>query len=167
MTSERVEVARMQAEDWPAVREIYEQGIASGNGTFETAAPDWAAWDGAHLRECRLVAREGGRVLGWAALTPVSPRAVYRGVADISLYVAAGARRRGIGRALLERLISESEAAGIWTLQAGIFPENDASLALHRACGFREVGRRERIGRHGDRWRDVMLLERRSGVVGA
>jgi len=166
VTSERVEVARMRAEDWPAVREIYEQGIASGNGTFETAAPDWAAWDGAHLRECRLVAREGGRVLGWAALTPVSPRAVYRGVADISLYVAAGARRRGIGRALLERLISESEAAGIWTLQAGIFPENDASLALHRACGFREVGRRERIGRHGDRWRDVMLLERRSGVAG-
>lgn len=165
MTDEVV-VEAMRPDDWPAVREIYEEGIATGNGTFETAAPGWEDWDVAHLPECRLVARRGGRVVGWASLTPVSRRPVYRGVADLSLYVAAGARGQGIGRALLERLIAESEAAGFWTLQAGIFPENEASLALHLACGFREVGRRERIGRHSDRWRDVVLFERRSPVAG-
>jgi L-amino acid N-acyltransferase YncA len=157
----------MEPEDWPAVREIYEEGIAGGNATFEMYAPTWDAWNRTRLRECRLVARDvDERVLGWVALSPVSERAVYRGVAELSVYVASDARGRGIGRALLERLIAESEEQGIWTLQAGVLAENEASLALHRACGFREVGRRERIGKHGDRWRDVVLLERRSGVAG-
>ena len=158
----------MRPEDWPAVREIYEEGIAGGNATFEMYAPTWDAWNRARLRECRLVARSGPEdpVLGWVALSPVSERAVYRGVAELSIYVAADARGRGVGRALLHRLIAESEDAGIWTLQAGVMAENEPSLALHRACGFREVGRRERIGRHGDIWRDVVLLERRSSVVG-
>ncbi|HXJ66078.1 MAG TPA: GNAT family N-acetyltransferase [Actinomycetota bacterium] len=158
----------MRPDDWPAVREIYEEGIAGGNATFEMYAPTWDAWNRARLRECRLVAREEreGRVLGWVALSPVSERAVYRGVAELSIYVAVAARGRGVGRALLHRLIADSELAGIWTLQAGVLAENEASLALHRACGFREVGRRERIGRHGDVWRDVVLLERRSPTVG-
>ncbi|HEY7283125.1 MAG TPA: GNAT family N-acetyltransferase [Actinomycetota bacterium] len=156
----------MRPEDWPAVREIYEEGIAGGNATFEMYAPTWDAWNRARLRECRLVARSGDRVVGWVALSPVSERAVYRGVAELSIYVASAARGQGVGRTLLHRLIADSELAGIWTLQAGVLAENEASLALHRACGFREVGRRERIGRHGDRWRDVVLLERRSRTVG-
>jgi L-amino acid N-acyltransferase YncA len=163
-----VVVEAMRPEDWPAVREIYEEGIAGGNATFEMYAPTWDAWNRARLRECRLVARdgEGEPVLGWVALSPVSERAVYRGVAELSIYVAGAARGRGVGRALLRQLIAASEEAGIWTLQAGVLAENEASLSLHRACGFREVGRRERIGRHGDVWRDVVLLERRSPTVG-
>ena len=161
-----VVVEAMRPEDWPAVREIYEEGIAGGNATFEMYAPTWDAWNRTRLRECRLVARSEDRVVGWVALSPVSERAVYRGVAELSIYVASAARGRGVGRALLHRLIADSELAGIWTLQAGVLAENQASLALHRACGFREVGRRERIGRHGDVWRDVVLLERRSQVVG-
>jgi len=153
--------------DWPAVRAIYQQGIATRNATFETAAPEWPEWDAGHLAEPRLVAHDGGTVLGWAALTPVSKRAVYAGVADVSIYVADDARGRGVGRALLARLIAESERLGLWTLQAGIFPENQASLALHQGCGFRVVGRRERIGAMADRWRDVMLLERRSAAAGS
>jgi phosphinothricin acetyltransferase len=162
-----VVVEAMRPEDWPAVREIYEEGIAGGKATFEMYAPSWDAWNRARLRECRLVARSGDRVVGWVALSPVSERAVYRGVAELSIYVASAARGRGVGRTLLNRLIADSEVAGIWTLQAGVLVENEASLALHLACGFREVGRRERIGRHGDVWRDVVLLERRSRVVGA
>jgi phosphinothricin acetyltransferase len=164
-----VVVEPMRPEDWPAVREIYEQGIAGGNATFEMYAPTWDAWNRARLRECRLVARSSpdDRVVGWVALSPVSERAVYRGVAELSIYVDSAARGRGVGRALLNRLIADSELAGIWTLQAGVMAENEASLALHRSCGFREVGRRERIGKHGDVWRDVVLLERRSRVVGA
>jgi phosphinothricin acetyltransferase len=156
----------MRPEDWPAVREIFEQGIATGDATFETEAPSWEDWDAAHLVECRLVARDGERVMGWTALSPVSHRAVYRGVVELSVYVAADSRGRGVGRALLERLIHESEGAGIWTLQTGVFPENEASLALHRSCGFRVVGVRERIGQQAGRWRDVVFLERRSPVVG-
>jgi phosphinothricin acetyltransferase len=170
-----VTVREMVPGDWPEVRDIYEQGIATGDATFETRAPTRLAWDAAHLASPRLVACVGagvgvgvgeGRLLGWAALTPVSPRAVYRGVADLGIYVADGARHRGVGRALLEAMIERSETQGIWTLQAGVFPENRASLALHVGGGFRIVGTRDRMGRMGDRWRDVVLLERRSPTVG-
>lgn len=157
-----VTIEPMRPEDWPAVRAIYEEGIATGLATFETAAPDWHAWDGAHLTVCRLVARAGGQVVGWAALSPVSRRLVYRGVAEVSVYVAGAARGRGVGKALLQTLIADSEAAGFWTLQASIFTDNHASRALHRACGFREVGVRERIGQREGVWRDTILMERRS-----
>jgi phosphinothricin acetyltransferase len=156
----------MAASDWPAVRAIYEEGIATGHATFETAVPEWEAWNAARLPTCRLVARRGRRVVGWAVLSPVSSRAVYSGVAEVSIYVAAPARGQGVGRALLKALIESSEAAGIWTLQAGIFPENEASVALHLGCGFRVVGRRERLGRHHGIWRDSLLLERRSSRIG-
>ncbi len=156
----------MTAADWPFVRAIYEQGIATGDATFETAAPDWAAWDAAHLPGGRLVARLASEVTGWAALTPVSGRCVYAGVAEVSVYVAESARGRGIGRALLGALVTESERLGLWTLQAGILSENEASIALHTACGFRIVGVRERLGQRDGVWRDVVLMERRSAVVG-
>ncbi|MBV9100443.1 MAG: N-acetyltransferase [Candidatus Dormibacteraeota bacterium] len=152
----------MTSDDWPAVRAIYEQGIATGDATFETAVPSWEAWDAAHLSEHRMVAVQLGRVVGWVAAGPVSGRCVYRGVVEHSVYVDAEARGRGVGRALLESLIASTEAAGIWTIEAGIFPENTASLALHERCGFRRVGVRERLGEHGGRWRDVVLVERRS-----
>jgi L-amino acid N-acyltransferase YncA len=164
---DRPTIRPMRPEDWRAVRAIYEQGIADGDSTFETEAPSWEAWDAAHLAVCRLVACEDAEVVGWAALVPVSRRPVYRGVVEVSEYVARQARGRGVGGALLDRLIADTEAEGIWTLRAGIFPENEASLALHRSRGFRDVGRHERIGQHGDRWRDVLLLERRSPTVGA
>lgn len=161
-------IDRMKADDWEQVRSIYLEGIATGDATFETDAPSWDKWDAAHLRDLRLVARAPrGVVLGWAALSPVSTRRVYGGVAEVSVYVGERARGRGAGRALLEALVAESEASGIWTLQAGVFPENTASVNLHLRCGFREVGRRERIGRLKGAWRDVILLERRSKVVGA
>ena len=166
MSTDEIRIRPMHRTDWPAVAAIYAEGIASGNATFDTSVPDWSAWDEAHLPTCRLVAHEGERVVGWAALSAASRRAVYAGVAELSVYVAAGARGRGVGRALLAALIDASENAGIWTLQAGIFPENEASLAVHRSLGFRDVGRRVRIGRDGDRWRDVLLLERRSERVG-
>ena len=154
----------MQRADWPAVREIYEQGIATGNATFETEAPDWRTWDRAHRPDCRLVARLDGEVVGWAALTPFSSRAVYAGVAELSVYVADSARSRGVGSALLEEMIAASEAAGVWTLQAGVMAENEASIRLHTAAGFRVVGLRERLGARQGVWRDVVLLERRSPV---
>ena len=157
----------MRSSDWAAVRAIYIEGIKTGNATFEVDAPSWEVWDEAHLSEPRLVARDDeGRIAGWAAVTPVSGRCVYAGVGDLSVYVATAARGAGVGRALLEALVEASERAGIWTLQAGIFPENGPSLALHRRCGFREVGRRERIGKMNGVWRDVLLLERRSRAVG-
>jgi phosphinothricin acetyltransferase len=161
-----IAIRDMQADDWAAVRAIYEDGIREGNATFETEAPGWDAWDAAHP-ELRLVAERDGVVVGWAALSTVSDRCCYRGVADVSVYVGATARGAGVGRALLDELVSRSEAAGYWTLQAGIFPENEASLRLHRACGFRDVGVRERLGELGGTWRDVVFLERRSAVVGA
>ncbi len=148
------------------MRAIYLEGIATGNATFEQSAPEWAQWDAGHLRVCRLVARSAEAVLGWAALSPVSSRCVYGGVAEVSVYVAERARGQGIGYRLLSRLVSDSEAAGIWTLQAGIFPENAASIRLHAAAGFRVVGTRERLGCMNGRWRDVVLMERRSDVVG-
>jgi len=159
-------ISNMSDEDWPAVRDIYAEGIATGNATFETVVPDWARWDRAHHKDCRLLARDDGRILGWAALSPVSSRPAYAGVVEVSIYVAASARGRGVGNALLRALIEASERRGIWTLQAGIFPENAASIQLHKSCGFREVGRRQRIGQLGGIWRDVCLLERRSGSVG-
>ena len=159
------EVDSLTPQDWPAVKAIYEEGMATGDATFDTVAPTWEAWDGDHVTSPRLVARADGEVVAWAALTPVSRRAVYRGVADLSIYVALERRGRGIGRVLLRAMIERSEAEGIWTLQAGVFPENAASLALHRACGFRVVGTRERMGFMDGRWRDVILLERRSGLV--
>ena len=159
---------------WPAVREIYREGIGTGNATFETEVPDWEKWDTNHRKDCRLVALEPIdeavaeflipfdklTVLGWAALSPVSSRRAYRGVAEVSVYVAASVRRRGVGKELLQALVRESEVNGIWTLQAGIFPENAASISLHRLCGFRKVGVRRRIGRLGETWRDVLLMER-------
>ena len=159
-------VTALRDDDWEAVRRIYLEGIATGQATFETDAPEWEAWDRAHLRVGRLAARAGAEVLGWTALSPVSSRRVYAGVAEVSVYVAAAARGRGVGKALLQALIAESERAGIWTLQGSVFPENTASLALQQSCGFRIVGRRERIARHHGIWRDVFLTERRSPVVG-
>jgi L-amino acid N-acyltransferase YncA len=156
----------LTAEHWPAIKAIYEDGIATGDATFDAAAPGWAAWDRSHLTGHRLVAVRDGRVVGWAALSPVSERCCYAGVAEVSVYVARAATGQGVGRALLERLVAGAEAAGIWTVQAAIFPENTASLALHRRCGFRTVGVRERLGKMDGRWRDVVLLERRSPVVG-
>jgi len=166
-------IAPMTPRDWLGVREIYSEGIATGNATFETELPDWPKWDASHRQDCRLVAREeetedsaSPRLLGWAALSPVSSRSVYVGVAEVSVYVATEARGQGIGKALLQKLIEESESAGIWMLQAGIFPENSASISLHKSLGFREVGVRRRIGRLNGIWRDVLLLERRSSVAG-
>lgn len=151
---------------WPAVRAIYRQGITTGQATFETEVPDWDGWNAAHLPFARLAAIAAGEIAGWAALAPVSSRTVYAGVAEVSVYVAEGWRGRGLGATLLRRLVAESEAHGIWTLQAGIFPENSASIALHLREGFREVGRRERLAKLHGRWRDVVLLERRSSRVG-
>ena len=144
---------------------IYAAGIATRNATFETAVPAWHEWDSSHLPAHRFVALQEDRVVGWVALTGYSDRCCYRGVADLSVYVDPAAQGRGVGRALLEHLIAGTEAAGIWTLQAGVFPENRASLALHRRCGFRVVGRRERIGELDGVWRDVVLLERRSPTL--
>jgi L-amino acid N-acyltransferase YncA len=155
----------MTREDWPAVRGIYEQGIAGRQATFETEAPDWEVWDRGHFPGPRLVAVEDGRVVGWAALAPVSQRDCYRGVAENSVYVDSARHGRGIGRALLERLVADAERAGIWTIQTGVFPENEASVALHLACGFRVVGTRERLAQLNGEWRDVLFLERRSKEV--
>lgn len=146
---------------------IYRAGIETGNATFETAAPDWPAFSAAKLAAHRLVAVDPatGQVLGWAALSPVSDRCVYSGVAENAIYVHPGARGRGVGETLLRALVTSAERGGIWTIQTGVFPENTASLALHRKVGFRVVGRRERLGRHHGRWRDVIFLERRSPVI--
>jgi L-amino acid N-acyltransferase YncA len=157
-------VEAMRPEDWPAVRSVLEEGIATRNATFETAAPDWEEWDAAHS-SLRLVAREEGEVLGWAALAPVASRPAYRGVAEVSVYVAERARGRGVGRALLDELVRRSEQDGVWTLQAGIFPENVPSLLLHARSGFRVVGIRRELGSLDGTWRDVTLLERRSSTV--
>lgn len=186
---------------WPAVRRIYEEGLATGNASFQTSAPSWEEWDRAHLAHSRLVALSGAitssaatasegspsgdmtpagdipptidssaagaatagvAVLGWAALSPVSSRCVYAGVAEVSIYIDAAHRGKGVGSLLMQALIAESEAQGIWTLQAGIFPENIPSTELHLRSGFRQIGIREKIGKMGDRWRDTALLERRS-----
>jgi L-amino acid N-acyltransferase YncA len=155
-------------EHYPQVDAIYLEGIATGNATFQTEGKSWEEWDSGHLQHSRFVAIEHGKVLGWAALSPVSSRCVYAGVAEVSVYVAGIARGKSVGLALMQRLVQESEAAGIWTLQAGIFPENEASVRLHQKCGFRIVGTRERIGKMHTtgQWRDNLLLERRSRITG-
>jgi phosphinothricin acetyltransferase len=154
-------IRALSPEDWSVVAAIYEEGIRTGNATFETEVPSWEEWDAAHPTH-RLVAERDGEVVGWAALAPVSRRPCYAGVAEDSVYVADRARGQGFGRELLSRLIRDAEAAGIWTVQTSIFPENTASLALHERCGFRRVGTRERIARLDGVWRDTVLLERRS-----
>jgi len=159
-------IDEMTSVHWESVRAIYLEGITTGTATFETQAPVWESWDAAHLLHSRFVVRAGETIGWWAALSAVSSRCVYGGVAEVSVYVGGSHRREGLGRALLETLIVSSERNGIWTLQAGVFPENEASIALHQACGFREVGRRDRIGNLHGRWRDTVLLERRSTVVG-
>jgi L-amino acid N-acyltransferase YncA len=159
-----IQIEPMRPQDWPAVRTIYLEGIATGNATFEQSAPEWEKWDAGHLPGARIVARLDGAVVGWAALSGVSSRCVYAGVAEVSIYVAERARGRGVGRQLMTRLIDESKALDIWTLQAGIFPENVASIALHQRAGFRIVGQRERLGQMNGRWRDVVLMERRRAV---
>jgi L-amino acid N-acyltransferase YncA len=158
-------IVPLEAAHWDEVARIYAQGIATGNATFETEVPSWEAWDASHLADHRLVALRDGEIAGWAALSPVSDRCVYGGVAEESVYVAEEARGQGVGGELLEALIASSESAGIWTIQTGIFPENEASVRLHERVGFRIVGTRERLGRHNGVWRDVLLLERRSPNV--
>jgi phosphinothricin acetyltransferase len=158
-------IRAMTRADWPAVEAIYAAGIATGNATFETEPPTWEDFARAHLPDQGLVAEEDGEILGWATLSPVSSRSCYAGVAESSVYVAEHAGGRGVGRALMEALLARAEESGVWTVQTSIFPENEASLALHRRVGFRVVGRRERIARLGSVWRDTLLLERRSPVV--
>lgn len=164
-------IDKMVADDWAQVRTIYLEGIATGDATFESEPPTWERWNFNHLHECRLVARSGNTILGWAALGSTSSRGVYSGVVEVSLYVGKRYQRQGIGTALLADIIEISEKNGIWTLQAGIFPENIVSLNLHRRQGFREVGRREKVGKMTfgqlkGTWRDVVLMERRSKIVG-
>jgi len=156
----------MTTADWPDVARIYAEGMATAQATFATDVPEWPEWDVGHCVAPRLVAMLGERVVGWAVLSPVSTRAVYRGVGEVSVYVSETARGHGTGRALLAKLVMRSETFGFWTLQASIFPENTASLTIHAQCGFRRLGRRERIAQHHGQWRDTVLLERRSPRVG-
>lgn len=158
-------IRELRADDWPAVRKIYEDGVRGGDATFETELPSWEKWNAAHP-ELRLVAEYDASIAGWAAVSPASARRCYRGVGEVSVYVAEEARGAGVGRTLLDELVQRSERAGYWTLTAGVFPENAASLRLHEVCGFREVGVRRRIGESGGVWRDVVWLERRSTLVG-
>jgi len=156
----------MTADDWPFVKAIYTDGIQTGMATFETQSPDWETWNAGHLTSCRLVMQMDGQIAGWAALSGVSSRCVYAGVAEVSVYVSSAFKRRGVGAALLQSLIEASEIAGLWTLQAGIMADNIASIRLHEKAGFRLVGTREKIGRLNGVWRDTVLMERRSPVVG-
>lgn len=160
-------VRMLQPGDWEFVREIYLEGIASGNATFETKAPEWESWDRSHFSESRFVAiSDEGKIAGWSALTPVSGRCVYAGVAEVSIYIGANFRGQKIGELLLVHLITKSEESGYWTLHAGIFEENIASMNLHQKHGFRVIGYREKLGKMNGVWRDVNLLERRSKKVG-
>jgi len=159
-------IRALQADDWVRVREIYEEGIATGHATFETVAPTWEDWDAKHIRSCRLVIEVRDRVLGWAALWPASDRCVYGGVAEVSVYIGSEAGGKGLGTRILQELVTASEKEGYWTLQAGIFPENESSVHIHQKCGFRVIGHRERLGKMDDSWRDVLLMERRSSTVG-
>ena len=153
-------------EDWGQVSEIYRQGLDTGNATFASEVPSWNEWDKGHLQACRLVAEGDGIIAGWAALSPVSSRCVYGGVAEVSIYISNKFKGRHIGSMLLEKLVAESEEKGFWTLQAGIFPENKASIIIHERAGFRKVGFREKIGQMKGVWRDTVLMERRSNKIG-
>jgi L-amino acid N-acyltransferase YncA len=164
-TANALQVDRLTAGDWPAVSAIYAEGIATRNATFETTVPSWDEWACAHMGHHRLVGRVNDEVVGWAALSRVSTRQCYRGVVEDSVYIRRGHRGQGVGHALLSTLVAQAEAAGIWTVQTGVFPENIASLRLHVACGFRVVGVRERIGQLDGAWRDVVFLERRSKEI--
>lgn len=161
-----IEIREMREKDWEAVAEIYKQGIATGEATFEQKVPAWEEWDSSHLKTCRLVATKNDEVVGWAALTPVSGRCVYAGVAEVSVYVSAYHRGNKIGTQLLNSLIKASEKNDLWTLQAGIFPENKGSIKIHEDLGFRKIGYREKIGKMNGVWRDTLLFERRSRIAG-
>ena len=165
-TDRKITIEPLQAEDWPAVKTIYQLGIDTGNATFETSVPEWRVWDRNHLDICRLVARKNGIIIGWVALSRISIRDVYSGVCEVSIYIAPETRGLGVGAMLLNTLIHESERNGIWTLEAKIFPENTTSLKLHGSCGFRKVGIRKRIGRMSGIWRNIVLMERRSKAAG-
>jgi phosphinothricin acetyltransferase len=162
----QVIIEEMSEKSWEAVRRIYNSGIATKNATFQTEVPEWEAWDQSHRKDCRLIARINDQIAGWAALSNISSRCVYAGVAEVSIYIDAAFRGMGIGDQLMKQLITESERHGIWTLQAGIFPENKASIGLHLKNGFRILGTREKIGKMDNIWRDTITLERRSKVVG-
>ena len=161
-----LEIKCMAEESWPEVARIYEEGIATKNATFQTEAPLWTDWNKAHRQDCRLVASIDGKIVGWAALSPVSARPVYRGVAEVSIYIDNEFRGKKIGDQLMDMLIRESEANGVWTLQSGVFPENEASIRLHLKHGFKVLGVKDRIGKMDNNWRSVALLERRSNSVG-
>ena len=166
-----ISILPMTEKHWPEVSRIYQEGIDTGNATFESAPPAWSCWNEAHMNECRLIAVDGNEVLGWAALSPVSSRCVYAGIAEISVYVSNSSKRKGIGRKLLEALIEESEKAGVWTLNASVFPENVASIKLHESLGFRLIGVKQKVGKMTfgplkNVWRDNVLLEKRSSNVG-
>jgi L-amino acid N-acyltransferase YncA len=161
-----MEIKPIQENNYPSIAEIYLQGIATGHATFQTEAPEWEAWDKSHLPFCRLAAFDGVDMLGWAAVSPVSSRCVYSGVAEVSIYVASNARGKGIGKKIFTQLIKESEENGLWTLQSGIFPENISSIKLHEDMGFRKIGHREKIGNMDGVWRDNVIMERRSKIAG-
>jgi len=156
----------MKVTDWEVVAAIYAEGIATGFATFETSVPTYETWNEAHMQTCRLVATQNDKVLGWAALSPVSSRCVYGGVAEVSVYVGKDSRGKGAGKLLIETLIKESEAEGHWTIQSGIFPENQGSIKLHEQVGFRYIGKRERVGKLHGIWKDNLLFERRSEIIG-
>ena len=162
----KLSIRPMIAIDWDSVAKIYEEGIATGFATFETKIPSYESWDASHMEKCRLVAELNGKIIGWAALSPVSSRCVYGGVAEVSVYISKDARGQGVGKQLLKNLIIESEREGLWTLQSGIFPTNTGSIKLHEAVGFRHIGKRERVGKLNGQWIDNVLFERRSQVVG-
>lgn len=161
-----MEIVTLTEHHYPAVSAIYAEGLATGKATFETKVPSWEAWDNSHIKVCRIAAMEQSQMLGWAALSPVSKREVYRGVAELSVYVSQSARGKGVGKYLLSHLVELSEANNFWTLQAGIFSSNEASISLHKKCGFRIIGYREKIAKRDGQWMDNTLMERRSKVIG-